>query len=385
MPQLDALRAMAVGAVMYQHYALARWGGDFGVKLFFTLSGFLITGILLQSRSGVERGAQSWGAAMRKFYARRVLRIFPLYYAVILTALVVDLPPARDIAIPLLSYTLNFRMAAQGWYENNFAHFWSLAVEEQYYVVWPWLVLLVPRRRLALCAIAMAAVSPVYRLSWVLSGYMNMTSLSAYISTWTCLDTIGLGSLLAVVTQTSRFDRAAINRALFAGVLPVALGAALALAWWNSLWVSIVFYPVAQGLVFCALIWAAAQGLPGLAGRILQWRPLTYLGKISYGLYVYHPLMPALCLAVAERAGWHLARAGWDRSGRHNNHRRAGLAVLGSARGPDQQLEAPLPRPGLKPVERSPRRTCSEIKRPSRYLHLLQALETGGILRRAGS
>ena len=137
MPQLDSLRAVAVAAVIVHHYIPGGWGpgADIGVKLFFTLSGFLITGLLMRSRRACIDGRQTLRGAIGRFYTRRFLRIFPLYYLVIAIALVAGIPPTRDILGSLLSYTLNIHMARQGWYEANFAHFWSLAVEEQFYLV----------------------------------------------------------------------------------------------------------------------------------------------------------------------------------------------------------------------------------------------------------
>ena len=121
MPQLDALRAFAVLAVVLHHNFGVSQGADLGVKLFFTLSGFLITGLLLRSRDIAESAGLPRRHFLARFYARRVLRIFPLYYFVISIAIIVNLEPVREISVWLFTYTINFRMAAQGWYEPNFA------------------------------------------------------------------------------------------------------------------------------------------------------------------------------------------------------------------------------------------------------------------------
>ena len=91
--------------------------------MFFVLSGFLITGILMDSK-----GKPGY---FKNFYARRTLRIFPLYYFVIAVSFAVNLEPTREILFWLLTYTLNIYMANQGWFVDHFAHFWTLAVEEQ--------------------------------------------------------------------------------------------------------------------------------------------------------------------------------------------------------------------------------------------------------------
>lgn len=156
MPQLDALRAIAVLAVMFHHFvpARAQWPlfaaipfGQLGVKLFFVLSGFLITGILLRARSKLGDQPRAVLSALAGFYARRSLRIFPLYYLVIAVCLVLNVPPVRDELLWLATYTLNLRISYQGWYPEHVAHFWSLAVEEQFYLLWPWVVLFAPSRR----------------------------------------------------------------------------------------------------------------------------------------------------------------------------------------------------------------------------------------------
>src|SRR5262249_3556155 len=138
------------------------------------------------------------GAVLGKFYTRRFLRIFPLYYFVVITAVALDIDPARKIIGWLLTYTLNLHMASQGRYEANFAHFWSLSVEEQFYLVWPWLMLFVPRSWLKPVALLTVSAALGFRLSYVLSGYTNMKGLATYISTIPNLDNLGMGALLAM-------------------------------------------------------------------------------------------------------------------------------------------------------------------------------------------
>ena len=109
------------------------------------LSGFLITGILLRCRSFQEQGIQGTGFTARRFYARRFLRIFPLYYAVLLAVLLV-LSIDRATTASLWSYTYNLYAGFRGELHGRVSHFWSLAIEEQFYLIWPWIILLTPRR-----------------------------------------------------------------------------------------------------------------------------------------------------------------------------------------------------------------------------------------------
>src|SRR5436309_834307 len=158
MPQLDGVRALAVLAVLVHHYLSAAWPvldragtslGFLGVKLFFVLSGFLITGILLEGRLADDTPeGRSRLRFLRQFYIRRFLRIFPLYYVVVALALICNIAPARQIAIWLLTYTVNIYFSIVGEFPRHFSHLWSLAIEEQFYLVWPWCILYARQRHL---------------------------------------------------------------------------------------------------------------------------------------------------------------------------------------------------------------------------------------------
>jgi peptidoglycan/LPS O-acetylase OafA/YrhL len=236
MAQLDGLRAFAVLAVLMHHLGEVYFdhpmgvAAVYGVKLFFVLSGFLITGILLRAADKVHGGQTSVFQAMKRFYARRTLRIFPLYYTVVLVCCVLNVTPAREVVGWLLSYTLNIKMAGQGWYEATFAHFWSLCVEEQFYVTWPWLVLFVPARWRLRLVFSMLLVAPLLRIAYVLSGYTLMTGLATYISTLMCLDSLGTGALLAILSHQGLPPL--VSKYMDRLVMPVAV----IVVFWAELW-----------------------------------------------------------------------------------------------------------------------------------------------------
>jgi peptidoglycan/LPS O-acetylase OafA/YrhL len=184
-------------------------------------------------------------------------------------------------------------MAHQGWFEANFAHFWSLSVEEQFYLCWPWLVLFLPRNCQTTAVIAIASFGPLYRLSYILSGYRNMTALSTYISTFSCLDNLGLGALLAVFIHRGYINPSLMHR-MNRLLLPAALLGTAAIVWWANTNVRLIVHDPIQAVAFCCIICAASNGIGGPVGRLLEWKPLAYIGKISYGIYVYHPFMPLL-------------------------------------------------------------------------------------------
>jgi peptidoglycan/LPS O-acetylase OafA/YrhL len=304
-PQLDGLRAFAVAGVVIHHFLANGWGTGaiLGVKLFFVLSGFLITTILLRARGGVEVGGDRWHEAKR-FYVRRFLRIFPLYYFVVLVCLVIDLEPAREIVGWLATYTLNFKIAWQGYYEASFAHFWTLAVEEQFYLAWPWVILFAPRRWLPAITAALVAVGPLYRWQATMG---DGSGLATYVMTPAYADTLGMGALLAVLSHDAGWRRL-VEKHLTATVLPFSAATFLTLYYleargWDG-GAGLFFGDLALSGVFCWLIAGAARGFGGPAGQLLEARPFRYLGRISYGIYVYHPFVPALCLWMFARAGW---------------------------------------------------------------------------------
>ena len=314
MPQLDGLRALAVSLVVAHHYFLSGNVGSLaliGVKLFFVLSGFLITGILLRSRLLAESTGQGYWLAIRQFYIRRFLRIFPLYCFVIAVAFMLNLEPVREILPWLLTYTLNIHMANQGWFVDNFAHFWTLAVEEQFYIFWPWLMFFTPRKWLIPITLAFISLGPLYRAYEMLIG---LNGLATYIFTPACLDALCLGALLAVVS-TMRYSKDMTHNVLNNIVLPVGLSASIFLYFFGKQTVGNTIYTIVfdftLALLFCWLIYSAGRGFHGVIGAILESKPLVYMGRISYGIYVYHPFMPQLCRYAASLIGWHYAANGW--------------------------------------------------------------------------
>ena len=314
MPQLDGLRGLAVGAVVFQHYRITTSGAAYGVHLFFVLSGFLITGILLRSRVAIETGGQSRRQALRRFYIRRVLRIFPLYYAVIFVGILVNADYAREYAPWLLTYTINLKMAAQGWYIGNFAHFWSLAVEEQYYLIWPCLILLLPRRWLVPSAAIMTAIGPLFRL-YLVVGWRYLGSeasgISSYIATPTALDSLGIGSLIAIMLSTES-GRLTAHRWIRLAVPSV--GLLLAVIAYRAEWPNLVLLDTATAMIFGWLIYRASAGFRGITGRLLGARPLVFVGRISYGIYIYHPLVPVVAAMLAAALGLSLPDTLWARA-----------------------------------------------------------------------
>ena len=220
-PELDGIRGLALLMIFTNHYAGFSGNGTViaylsgatkslwcGVDLFFVLSGFLITGILLDARGT--------GNYFTKFYARRSLRIFPLYFAVLgftffilpsLIAMTSD-SDRRLIANQgwLWTYTTNFETMVNG---RNTAfkgdsvwlyHLWSLAIEEQFYLIWPFVIAFVPLHRIRLICWACFIICPLVRVTL---GFTSLPTLAAYEATFARLDSLTLGSLLALFVRVS--------------------------------------------------------------------------------------------------------------------------------------------------------------------------------------
>jgi peptidoglycan/LPS O-acetylase OafA/YrhL len=317
-PQLDALRFFAVMGVLMTHewreaplpWIFSGLGfGSLGVNLFFVLSGFLITGILLDCRARAEQHGDRRTVLIRRFYARRFLRIYPLYYAVLVGLIVVGIWPARQLWPWLISYTTNIYIWHHQHWIGASGVFWTLAVEEQFYLVWPLLVLFLPRRRLIPVLAVLISLAPAYRIWATFAEPQDLHGALWTSGTFTLssLDSLGMGALLAVLFQSDAIKgrlRGWLNRiALPIGGLSLLGMLTLAYYGVNIGQVTFILGQTALAIVYCWLVASATWGFKGMAGYLLEWRPITYLGKVSYGIYVFHAFIPLGFLWVAHRFG----------------------------------------------------------------------------------
>lgn len=298
-PRLDGLRCIAILGVLPMHF-LANPSflayvdtGNLGVKLFFVLSGYLITSILLGYRERVDARRVTVGRALLVFYARRMLRLSPLYYAYLLMALLL-LPGMGDYLGWFLSYLQNFLFAAKpDIYSRYLAHLWTLAVEEQFYLVAPMLLLLTPRRWALGLTIGFVATGIVFRAAGVALGFEQF---SIAMMMPAQMDTLGMGALLAVLRRQSgcgtKADLLARWGLIIGLPLTVACHAARALDTGNT--AAFVVENFALGLLFVSLVSSAANAVPPPGFRLLELAPLVFLGRISYGIYICHFNVPGL-------------------------------------------------------------------------------------------
>ncbi len=278
-----------------------------GVDLFFVLSGFLITGILLDSK-----GREGY---FRNFYARRSLRIMPLYYATLIAALVVVPLAASPTRLPTLYaklianqiwlwlYLQNY-LQSQGAHQlPGFGHFWTLAVEEQFYWLWPVIISLVSRRRLFHLCLILCVGEPVLRFFLL---QMGASTWAIRELTFTRADSLMWGALAAlVVRDRDLLERLRMPRRILAAAAALAL---LAMAiprgflLYEAPEMVIIGYSL-FGLLFSVLILSCATG-NGLLARAVSAPALQWFGRYSYAIYIAHPILYLLYdSAVAPKFG----------------------------------------------------------------------------------
>ncbi len=296
-PELDGIRGIAIALVIGFHLVqampcissalpravvvLSRLGQT-GVDLFFVLSGFLITGILLRHR---ERPR-----ALKNFWGRRFLRIFPLYYAVLLLVLLV--PQLRTLPLAksapdwwLWTYLAN--VPPTHWnLETSLPHFWSLAVEEQFYLFWPLVVLWVSPRRLFPICIGLVIAAPVVRAIFLGQHWSTFYALPCR------MDALAAGAALATWQHLGTVTAQQLRQVRL-GMVAVCL-------------LAVIWFVLATGKradssqivkhTLCSVIylWLIAESVlvqgSGRWNQLLRLNGLRALGKYSYGLYVIHPL-----------------------------------------------------------------------------------------------
>jgi peptidoglycan/LPS O-acetylase OafA/YrhL len=297
--ELDSIRALAVLAVMASHWVTIRhpfvnkllhYGGPVGVDIFFVLSGFLITWILFRNKKNIELKNEKRVTVLKSFYIRRTLRIFPIYYLVIIVLLIFKESSGTQIghSYPyFLTYTSNFYFFDTGRFDGILSHLWSLAVEEQFYLIWPALMLFTNNRYLLHIIYSFIGIG-------IISQLILLNDNMGSILTFTCFDAFGIGALLAwylVFAEQSLpgFYRFIRKAAFFAFGLFIA---GLVQQHWPSMPLLRTLISVMTVFVITHIVYKGKGSDSLVYNLILRNRFLIFIGKISYGIYLYHNLIP---------------------------------------------------------------------------------------------
>lgn len=307
MPALDGIRGIAILLVMVCHFSRVLTpntlpqvffsnlteAGWTGVDLFFVLSGFLITGILLDSKDSP--------AYFTSFYMRRILRIFPLYYTACFVYLVVVplvqnhlglLTSVHSIAsdqVWFWVYSVNWGQAITGRSFNACVHFWSLAIEEQFYLLWPLAVRVTSKATLAKMCITLALASQFLRIVLLLNG---VSLFAIFQMTVTRLDGLALGSLAALIVRDEGWlDRAS---SLLPYLIPIPFLGLIVLGVASRGFsqirgpLVITFFPLLLAVMFAGILLSALLHSGSNFERLLRAGWLRSCGKYSYAMYVFH-------------------------------------------------------------------------------------------------
>jgi peptidoglycan/LPS O-acetylase OafA/YrhL len=284
----DGLRALAALAVIGFHLQLPGMSlGWVGVHFFFVLSGFLITRILLSTKD--EPGY------FRNFYAGRSIRIFPIYYLTFIAVIGVALARGWNLrdwpayALYLQNWVLSESQFAPA-FPPYLDHTWSLASEEQFYLLWPAVVYITRSRTLAVTCVALIILAPISRAISVVGG--NPSAVFAPLPA--VVDCLAWGALTVLALQ---FGKRLMGIALYAlsllaiAAVVIVLHIGIANFWTPQGWA----LSMSGGVVFPSLLASLGTTLliivyfdAGWISRALEWLPLRYLGRISYGFYLYH-------------------------------------------------------------------------------------------------
>ena len=290
--QIDALRILAVVWVLFDHFYLTAGSGPMGrmsVRLFLLISGYLITHILLRSRDAMERERTPLRKVLTNFYVRRALRIAPAYYLLIFLTWQWGAEDFQGTLPWFLSFQSSVLFAkTQSWGPPyQLAHLWTLSVQEQFYLLWPAIVLLVRRGALGLWIAGIAATGPIFRVGMVMLGLDDTAG--AYTLLPSSATALCIGAAAAML------ERKRAVPGWFAGSRPWWLiGAAIAFAVATLAgWPDRLHYLILEFLwliPLAALLLSAAKGIEGPIGRVLDQKWLQYLGRISLGVYLYQNL-----------------------------------------------------------------------------------------------
>lgn len=296
--QIDGLRCFAVLGVLISHYIISNLNQSIlnkipfgtGVNLFFVISGYLISFILFNKKVEIENKTTSFNNEIKNFFIKRILRIFPLYYLVIGFLVIFNYEEVKDYLIYLITYSTNIYMTFHNTYLGSRTHLWSLSVEEQFYLIWPFILFFVSRKYILKIIFLFVLLSLICKFYFLNYTQYQIGSNAFLIC---CFDSLSLGALLAYlqIFNFNIFEKLLNKKVLFILI---------------SFYVFLFIYPdllpnQAKNLLnnfFTSVIYFFIVGIAtqnkftGITKFFLENKVSTFIGKISYGIYIIHNFMP---------------------------------------------------------------------------------------------
>ena len=303
MPHLDGLRALAILGILFEHFGLALPPllrcGPLSVRFFFVLSGYFITLSLWKLQKEVIDSNGGSFVPLCRFYLRRLMRIGPPFYVALLVGAIFGIEEVRTNFFWLATFQTNNYIAWLGYWPSSISHFWSLAVQEQFYLLWPLLVLTLPRRWFLFTMAAFIAFGLIFRF-WCIA--VEASTLARWVTIFGCLDSFAVGALIAYLQQARLLERMRSLSPTLLFAMPLAafacffLGRALMTLPENNL-----FLALTESVDAVFLAWALSAALAGGTSRytrMLSWSPLVYLGKnqlrrLRVSRLRHHPYFPS--------------------------------------------------------------------------------------------
>ena len=287
---LEGFRGIAVMMVLISHFIVIFHFpqliflkfGNLGVTFFFVLSGFLISEILIRDIDNKV----SRKKILKNFYVRRVIRIFPIYYLAIILLSIFNIENIRDIIFWNLSYTYNI---GRIWFDSDahiISHFWSLCVEEQFYMIWPLLLIIFRKnRKILIFSIIIASILTKFLyVNFELINYGDFI----HASTPAAMDALAVGALLAELKKNNVNILKKILKLFFIPFLFIIFYWLMLFIYNDTSRFYFIFGKITSSVTAFYLIGWGALNYDNLFTKFTKIKILRYLGKISYGIYVYH-------------------------------------------------------------------------------------------------
>jgi peptidoglycan/LPS O-acetylase OafA/YrhL len=291
-PQLDGLRALAIVGILFEHFGLELPAlfrcGPLSVRFFFVLSGYFITLSLWRVQAQIADSEEGSFGHICRFYLSRLLRIGPPFYLALFVGALLGIDEVRTNLLWLATFQANNYIAYLGYWPSAISHFWSLAVQEQFYLLWPAVVLCLPKRWFLPTMAAFIVFGLGFRIFCIVT---NTGTLTRWVTLFGCIDSFAVGALVAYLKQSTLLDKMWRSKTLLFAMPLAAFGCFYLGRALMTLPEGNVCLALTESVDAVFLAWLLAASLRGISGpfaQLLGWSPLVYLGKISYGIYVYH-------------------------------------------------------------------------------------------------